>query len=179
MNNLNIISNAFQYAEREVRTAIGNDGEVWFCVKDVCEVLDIHWSGRGNTLRSVPEDWIGVAYHATPGGAQETIFVSEPAVYKLIFRSSKPAAEAFARWVCSEVLPAIRKQGFFGTVPGPQRAAYSRQIANLTQQLVGTKDAFARQLFIAELRDLCNLVGRPMPDLALLGQDYRQLPLEV
>lgn len=179
MHNLSIISNAFQYSEREVRTAIGNDGEVWFCAKDVCAVLDIQWSGRGNTLRSIPEDWVGVSYSETPGGVQETIFVSEPAVYKLIFRSSKPAAEAFARWVCSEVLPAIRKQGFFGIVPGPQRAAYSRQIASLAQQLVGTKDAFARQLFIAELRDLCSLVGRPMPDLALLGQDYRQLPLGV
>lgn len=179
MNNLNIISNAFQYAEREVRTAIGRDGEVWFCAKDVCEALDIQWSGRGNTLRSMPEDWVGVSYSETPGGVQETIFVSEPAVYKLIFRSSKPAAEVFARWVCSEVLPAIRKQGFFGTVPGPQRATYSRQIAKLALQLAGNKDAFVRQLLLDELRDLCNLIGRPMPDLSLLGKDYRQLPLGV
>lgn len=179
MNSLNLISNAFQFAERDVRTAIGADGEVWFCAKDVCAALDIQWSRRANTLKSIPNRWVGSSYHESPGGIQETIFVSEPGVYKLIFRSNKPNAQLFAEWVCGEVLPSIRKQGFFGTVPGPQRATYSRQIAKLTQQLVGTKDAFARQLFIGELRDLCNLVGRPMPDLALLGKDHQQLPLGV
>lgn len=179
MNNLSIISNAFQYSEREVRTAIGNDGEVWFCAKDVFEVLGIAWKGKSGSLKNTPEKWQGVCYCQTPGGGQEVVFISEPAVYQTAFTSRKPEAQAFTEWVCEQVLPAIRKQGFFGTVPGPQRAAYSRQIASLAQQLVSTKDAFARQLFIAELRDLCNLVGRPMPDLALLGQDYRQLPLGV
>ena len=179
MHNLSIISNAFQYSEREVRTAIGNDGEVWFCAKDVCAVLDIQWSGRGNTLRSIPEDWVGVSYYETSFGVKETIFVSEPAVYKLIFRSSKPAAEAFARWVCSEVLPAIRKQGFFGTVGGSERGALSRQIVSNTRRLVETKDAYERQALILDLRDAYNRLGRPMPDLSLLGKDYRQLPLEV
>jgi len=179
MNNLNLITNAFQFAEREVRTAIGADGEVWFCAKDVYEVLGIVWKGTSGSMKNVPKKWQGVCYCQTPGGGQEVIFISEPAVYQTIFASRKPEAQAFAGWVCGEVLPAIRKQGFFGTVPGPQRAAYSRQIAKLTQQLVGTKDAFARQLFIGELRDLCNLVGRPMPDLALLGKDHQQLPLGV
>lgn len=179
MHNLSIISNAFQYSEREIRTATGNDGEVWFCAKDVCAALDIQWSGRGNTLRSIPEDWVVVSYYETSFGVKETIFVSEPAVYKLIFRSSKPAAEAFARWVCSEVLPAIRKQGFFGTVSGSERAALSRQIISSTRRLVETKDAYERQALILDLRDAYNRLGRPMPDLALLGKDYRQLPLGV
>lgn len=39
------------------------------------------------------------------------IFISEPAVYKLAFRSNKPEADAFTNWVASEVLPSIRKSG--------------------------------------------------------------------
>jgi hypothetical protein len=35
-------------------------------------------------------------------------------VYQLIFKSRKPEAKAFKRWICHEVLPAIRKTGAYG-----------------------------------------------------------------
>lgn len=177
MNNLQTITNPFLFSNNEVRTAIGPDGAAWFCAKDVCDVLEIQWSGRGNTLRSLPERWVGVLYHETPGGVQETIFISEAGVYKMIFRSSKPKAEEFANWVFEEVLPAIRKQGFYGTVPARDRVHFSRQISAIAEHLSKTKDAMLHQLLTAELRDLCNLIGRPMPDINLLGKDYRQLEL--
>ena len=44
--------------------------------------------------------------------------ISEPAVYKLAFRSNKPEADAFTNWVASEVLPAIRKTGKYEAKPG-------------------------------------------------------------
>lgn len=44
--------------------------------------------------------------------AQATL-VSEPGLYKLIGRSSKPEAKAFDRWVRNEVLRAIRKDGMY------------------------------------------------------------------
>ncbi|NQY27511.1 MAG: hypothetical protein HRT92_10085 [Piscirickettsiaceae bacterium] len=40
-----------------------------------------------------------------------------------------------------------------------------------------TTDAMLLKMLIMELRDCCNLIGRPMPDLALLGMDYKQLDL--
>lgn len=179
MNNLSIISNAFQYSEREVRTAIGNDGEVWFCAKDVFEVLGIAWKGKSGSLKNTPEKWQVVCYLQTSHGVKETIFISEPAVYQTTFSSSKPEAQAFVEWLCEEVLPAIRKQGFFGVINGTERVALSRQITSNTRRLVETKDAYERQTLILDLRDAYNRLGRPMPDLSLLGKDYRQLPLEV
>lgn len=38
-------------------------------------------------------------------------FLTESGVYKLIFKSRKPNAEAFTDWVTDEVLPSIRKTG--------------------------------------------------------------------
>ena len=38
-------------------------------------------------------------------------FLTESGVYKLIFRSRKPNAEAFTDWVTDEVLPSIRRTG--------------------------------------------------------------------
>ena len=176
------LPNPFLFANHDVRTAISEQNEVLFCAKDVCEVLDISWTGRGNTLRSIPESWIGVSFHETPsaengrgGGMQELIFINEAAVYKLAFSSRKPAAEAFTNWVCSEVLPAIRKNGFYGTIDSKDRLAYSKQIVEITTRLTQTKDAMLFKLLCDELRDLCNLVGRCMPDLKQLGRDYKQL----
>jgi prophage antirepressor-like protein len=45
----------------------------------------------------------------------EKIFIPEGDLYRLIARSKLPAAERFERWVFDEVLPAIRKYGFFAT----------------------------------------------------------------
>lgn len=177
MSEFKTLANGFTFADQFVGTAVDANGDVWFSAKDVCNVLEIWWSGRGNTLRSIPETWVMVAYHATIQGDREAIFINEPAVYKLIFRSNKPKAEAFANWVCEEVLPQLRKNGFFGTIDGRDRLAYSKQIVEITTRLTETKDAMLFKLLAAELRDLCNLVGRKMPDLQLLGKDYKQLDL--
>jgi prophage antirepressor-like protein len=177
MNNLQTITNPFLFSNNEVRTAIGPDGAAWFCAKDVFDVLGIAWKGRAGSLINIPEKWQGDCYFQTPGGVQEMIFLSEPAVYKVTLSSRKPEAEEFANWVFEEVLPAIRKQGFYGTVPARDRVHFSRQISAIAEHLSKTKDAMLHQLLTAELRDLCNLIGRPMPDINLLGKDYRQLEL--
>jgi len=76
-----------------------------------------------------------------------------------------------------EVLPQIRKHGYFGIIEGKDRLAYSKQIVEITARLTVTTDAMLFKLLADELRDLCNLVGRKMPDFALLGQDCKQLDL--
>ena len=40
-------------------------------------------------------------------------FVNESGLYNLIFRSNKPEAKAFRKWVTGEVLPSIRRYGYY------------------------------------------------------------------
>ena len=40
-------------------------------------------------------------------------FLTESGVYKLVFKSHKPNAEAFTDWIADEVLPALRKTGSY------------------------------------------------------------------
>lgn len=47
-------------------------------------------------------------------GRQDNWFINESGVYSLIFGSKLPSAKKFKRWVTSEVLPALRKHGFYG-----------------------------------------------------------------
>lgn len=47
-------------------------------------------------------------------GVQNTKYIPEGDLYRLIIRSRLPAAERFERWVFDEVLPSIRKSGGYG-----------------------------------------------------------------
>ena len=88
--------------------------EPWFVAIDVCRILEIRNSR--DAINNLDEDEKGVAITDTPGGMQEMNIVSEPGLYKLIFRSRKPEAKQFTRWVTHEVLPAIRQQGAYGNM---------------------------------------------------------------
>lgn len=177
MSNLKTLANPFQFETLDVRTAIDDSDNVWFCSKDVCAVLDIAWTGATITLDNMPNDWFMVMNLMTIKGERDTYFVNESGLYWLIFRSNKPKAKEFANWVLGEVLPQIRKHGYFGIIEGKDRLAYSKQIVEITARLTLTTDAMLFKLLADELRDLCNLVGRKMPDLALLGKDFKQLDL--
>ena len=48
-------------------------------------------------------------------GARFMTFVSEPGLYKLIFRSNKPEAKEFTRWVTHTLLPQVHHYGMYLT----------------------------------------------------------------
>lgn len=104
MNELQI----FNYNGNEVRT-IQKDGEPWFVLKDVCEVLGI--SKYRDTADRLDPDERGPVRVDTLGGEQEMIAINESGLYNVILRSDKPQAKPFRKWVTSEVLPSIRKNG--------------------------------------------------------------------
>lgn len=59
--------------------------------------------------------------------------ISESGLYALVLRSRKPEARKFAKWVTSEVLPAIRKTGEYRTpyVAGPNDILSAAQAEQL------------------------------------------------
>lgn len=91
------------------------EGDPWFVAKDVCDCLGI--VNSRDALSSLDADEKGVATADTLGGNQEMQTVSEAGLYLLIFRSRKPEAKDFKRWVTHEVLPSIRKTGQYSAVP--------------------------------------------------------------
>lgn len=55
-------------------------------------------------------------------------FLTESGVYKLVFKSHKPNAEQFTDWIADEVLPALRKTGFYEM---PNSKAQSERLASV------------------------------------------------
>ncbi len=104
----------YQNCER-IRTVI-KDGNPWFVAADVCRILEI--ADVTSALRSLDDDEKGPLIMRTPGGEQTMSAISESGLYALIFKSRKPEAKVFRKWVTSEVLPKIRKTGTFSLVQG-------------------------------------------------------------
>jgi prophage antirepressor-like protein len=102
----------FAFEDNLVRV-IERDGEPWFVGRDVCQALEL--KNENDALASLDEDerLAGVAI-ADPSGTKYAIIISEPGVYRLVFRSRKPAAERFKRWLAHDVLPALRRDGRYG-----------------------------------------------------------------
>ena len=108
MNGLQI----FTYNGNEVRT-VQKDGEPWWVLKDVCEVLGI--SKYRDTAARLEDDEREPIRVDTLGGAQEMLCVNESGLYNVILRSDKPEAKPFRKWITSEVLPSIRRHGAYMT----------------------------------------------------------------
>lgn len=100
----------FNFKDNQVRTQT-IDGKPWFCLLDCRTALGI----KGSLKKvSLSEKGVVKTDTLTNGGVQSLNFINEPNLYRLIFRSNKPQAQAFADWVYSEVLPSIRKTGGYG-----------------------------------------------------------------
>lgn len=98
----------FDYEGAAVRV-VTQDGEPRFVLADICQVLDI--ANPRNATARLDDDEKGVHTMDTPGGAQEMTVINESGLYSLILTSRKEAAKRFKKWVTSEVLPAIRRDG--------------------------------------------------------------------
>lgn len=90
--------------------AIDKGGTFWFCAKDICDALTVV-NYRDAVSVMLDDDEMGVEIFDTPGGPQKMIIVNESGLYTLIFRSNKPRAREFRKWVTNEVLPTLRRTG--------------------------------------------------------------------
>lgn len=106
----------------QVRTIIEGE-KILFCASDVAKAL-----GYARPADAVTAHCKGSVKRRllTEGGTQETKFIPEGDIYRLIIRSKLPSAEKFERWVFDEVLPSIRKNGFYGFAT---KEEYERSIA--------------------------------------------------
>lgn len=134
----------FKYNGKEVRT-IQKDGEPWWVLKDVCEVLGL--SSPHKVFERLDDDEKGRNQIPTLGGEQEMTVVNESGLYNVILRSDKPEAKPFRKWVTSEVLPSIRKNG--GYIANQENLTPEQIVANaliVAQNIISQKDKQIEQM---------------------------------
>lgn len=103
----------------ELRVTRNEKGELIFCLKDVCDSLELVVNNVVKRISRDPYN-IGVSKevisHGAPTGkfkVENMYFVTEPDLYRCIFQSRKPTARKFQDWVFNEVLPSLRTTGAY------------------------------------------------------------------
>lgn len=143
MNEIQIF-NSPQFGE--IRTATDDNNEPLFCAADVCKALG-YVNGRDAISKHVDDPdvakrdaWVTIGTKADGSEAKrQTLmtFVNESGLYSLIFGSKLESAKQFKRWVTSEVLPEIRKNGGYirGNVDETPEELMARALAVAKQTL--------------------------------------------
>ena len=143
MNKIQIF-NSPQFGE--IRTATDDNNEPLFCAADVCKALG-YVNGRDAISKHVDDPdvakrdaWVTTGTKADGSEAKrQTLmtFVNESGLYSLIFGSKLESAKQFKRWVTSEVLPEIRKNGGYirGNVDETPEELMARALAVAKQTL--------------------------------------------
>lgn len=103
----------FNFKGQEVRTVTVNN-ETYFVGKDVADILG-YSNSRDALSKHVDSDDKLTSQIATAGQNRNQTIINESGLYSLILSSKLPQAKEFKRWVTSEVLPTIRKNGMFAT----------------------------------------------------------------
>ena len=136
----------FENMEFGKLTVMEKDGEFFFIGKEVAEKLG-YANTRDALVRHVDiDDKADVVFH---DGRQRRNMVSinESGLYALILSSKLPQAKEFKRWVTTEVLPSIRKNG--GYIKNQEKMSNEEILANavlLANHLIAEKEKIIEDL---------------------------------
>ena len=108
----------FEFEDRnfQVRTT-GTMENPLFCIKDVCQALNIK-NPRDKTALLAEDEKLASTV-STSGQGRKMTFCTLPGLFSIILsvNSGNERARLFRRWVCHDVLPTIQQTGSY-TIPG-------------------------------------------------------------
>ena len=111
MNELQI----FESSEFGKIRTVEKDGVPWLVGKDVAQALGYSDTNKAIAMHVDSEDKKLNDKTSSSFGQRGATLINESGLYALIFGSKLESARRFKRWVTSEVLPAIRKTGSYGS----------------------------------------------------------------
>lgn len=174
MNNLQI----FEFNHNEIRTVV-KDNQPWFVGKDVANVLGYSNSRKALSDHIDLEDKDDVTIRDSIGREQRATVINESGLYSLILKSKLSGAKQFKRWVTSEVLPSIRKQGAYLTEDVIAKTLQDpNYILKIIQAFSDAKQELSiKNQIIGELKprvDYLDLIlkGKELVTISQISKDY-------
>lgn len=178
MQNIQIFNNE-EFGE--VRILIDND-ELWFVGNDVAKALG-YSKVRDAIKTNVDEmDTSLMGVTDSMGRTQQTSVINESGLYSMIFGSKLETAKRFKRWVTSEVLPTLRKNGAYSMVQKcPLDAAVAGNVADLgrvTERIMKSQNSAPHKIAEAFLLE-CSQFGIILPTDFVKIPEYEQMELMI
>ena len=118
-----VVTSYFSAQKSEIRNVFVN-GEPYFVGSDVANAL-----GYANSRKALSDHcrYVTKSYIPHPQNPEKKLEVSvipEGDVFRLIMKSTLPSAQTFECWVMDEVLPSLRKKGYYGVNRKPDNGGY-------------------------------------------------------
>jgi prophage antirepressor-like protein len=135
----------FDFHGNQLRTIVDHKNVEWFHAGDVCHVLE--FTNVSRTLSdNVKADW-KKEYSDGIRGGKAAWYISEPGLFKLIFKAKTPQAEKFQDWVFEEVLPKLRASGGYimSTATSEQLEALQNEISAMQETKYLLESVFYQQ----------------------------------
>lgn len=166
----------FDFNESPVRIEL-IEGHPWFVLADLCRVLEL--TNPSMVCDSLDEDEKGLSITDTLGGRQKMLTVSESGLYALVFKSRKPEAKTFRKWVTAEVLPALRQTGKYEVPVNeepqtpfvlPRERTVRDQVMSLRELLLNSAAAVQlKMLDTGRAQQVANLSARFLETIKMEG----------
>ena len=138
----------FSFENAQVRT-LGTPETPLFVAIDIAKALGFKDQTNAIKLHVDPEDLTKQEIE-TKGGKQTVNCVNESGLYALIFGSKLESAKRFKRWVTSEVLPVIRRNGQYNAAcPATITPAEQLQIQQAVARRAKTSSANYQTIYRA------------------------------
>ena len=143
MNELQIFSNG-EFGQ--IRTVEMN-GQIWFVGKDISKALGYQNTSDALGTHVDIEDKKMGSENATPyikdmmGRKQYPLYINESGLYSLVLGSKLESAKTFKKWITSEVIPSVRKNG--GYIANQENMTPEQIVANaliVAQNIIKDKD---------------------------------------
>ena len=136
----------FENMEFGKLTVMEKDGEFFFIGKEVAEKLG--YARADNAIRNHVGDKDKLMHcFGASGQGRNMYIINESGLYSLILSSKLPQAKDFKRWVTTEVLPSIRKNG--GYIKNQEKMSNEEILANavlLANHLIAEKEKIIEDL---------------------------------
>ena len=107
----------------ELTSYLDNQQNVWFCGKDVAQLLGYKDTNQAIRKHVDYEDQKSCPVETT-GQVRWYTFLNESGFYSLVLSSKLETAKKFKKWVTSQVLPSIRKYGYFKMFDNPKNKMF-------------------------------------------------------
>ena len=130
----------------QVRVQVDQYGNPWFCLVDVCKILNLQPNKVLERLNPYGRNLIPVIDNL--GRAQQATFIDQGNLFMTIGRSRKPEAKVFMDWIYREVLPSIANKGYY-TMPN---MSPMEMIRNMADEMINMKNDYTNQFQLVDQR---------------------------
>lgn len=170
----------YLFLGQHLRIVLDEKESPWFIANDVCGIL-----GYENSSKTISDhrkqDGVTNRYPILDGlnRVQYPNFISEGNLYRLILRSKKTEAEQFETWVVDEVLPAIRKKGYYSVkdiskLIEEENQKYEKQLETINTDI---NKYFISLSNIAEFREYNSLLSQKKGIIDMIAENNKAIKI--